>query len=588
MVVLKEASGPDRLPGNDVQILNRGSIYSMKLFLLMTLAYLNVCAPSQTILHLANPGGPASKTLELSGSSAISSELRAMAARGQLGNHLGYAEYREQIKRLYESANFVPLWINGDQPTPQATYLIETLRASRLKGLNPNDYDAESLATKSRSLKGASAVAGASFDATLTQSTMRYISDLQIGRVNPKHLKFDIDVQSKKYNLPEFIAQQVVAAENVQSVLDQIEPPYAGYRRIENTLKQYLDLAAKGDGAKVPGGTKTIAPGDMYAGTAQLAERLQLIGDLPQGGSFDSYSGALVEGVKHFQARHGLATDGKLDAATLRELNTPLSARVQQIDDALERWRWMPIEFQQPPVLVNIPEFRLRAYSEDHQLAFSTNVVVGKAAPTQTPVFTDDIKFIVFRPYWNVPPGILRRTVIPGIIKNSGYLARERFEVTDSSGKLVSANDDLIAGLRSGKYFVRQKPGPTNALGLIKFMFPNTYSVYLHSTPSTELFSKSRRDFSSGCIRLEKPAELANLLLRKQLDGQQAWTLALVQKAMDSGRDNRQVNLAVKVPVLILYVTAVAEEDGTVHFFDDIYGHDKRLDAVLAKGRPYP
>jgi L,D-transpeptidase YcbB len=223
----------------------------------------------------------------------------------------------------------------------------------------------------------------------------------------------------------------------------------------------------------VPGATKTIVPGDTYAGTAQLAERLRLLGDLPQGGSLDSYSEGLVAGVKHFQARHGLAADGKLNAATLRELNTPLSERVQQIDDALERWRWMPTEFQQPPVLVNIPEFRLRAYSEDHQLALSMNVVVGKAAPTQTPVFTDDIEFIVFRPYWNVPPGILRRSVIPGIMKKSGYIARERFEVTDSSGRLVSAaNDDLVAGLRSGKYSIRQKPGPTNALGLIKFMFP--------------------------------------------------------------------------------------------------------------------
>ncbi len=563
-------------------------MYSTKLFLSMILSCLNVCGPSQSMLHPANLGATAGNTQEVSSSSAISSELRAMAAKGQLGNNLGSSGYREQIKRLYEAANFAPLWINSDQPTSQATSLIEILRASRLKGLNPSDYDAESLATKSRSLKGASAVAQASFDAALTQSTMRYISDLRIGRVNPKHLKFDIDVQSKQYDLPEFIAQQVVHAGNVQSVLNQIEPPYAGYRRIENSLKQYLDLAAKGDGAKVPAGTKTIAPGDTYPGTAQLAERLRLIGDLPQGGSFDSYSGALVEGVKHFQARHGLATDGKLDAATLRELNTPLSARVQQIDDALERWRWMPTEFQQPPVLVNIPEFRLRAYSADHQLALTMNVVVGKAAPTQTPVFTNDIKFIVFRPYWNVPPGILRRTVIPGIMKNSGYLAREKFEVTDSSGRLVSPSDDLVAGLRSGKYFVRQKPGPTNALGLIKFMFPNTYSVYLHSTPSTELFSKSRRDFSSGCIRLEKPAELASFLLRNQLDGQQPWTLELVQKAMDGGKDNRQVNLATKIPVLILYVTAVAEEDGTVHFFDDIYGHDQRLNAVLAKGPPYP
>ena len=557
------------------------------IFFSMILTCLNACAPNRSMLYLASLDGPAS-TQEVSSSSPIATELRAMAAKGQLGDNLGDAGNREQIKKLYESASFAPLWLSGDQPTSQATSLIAMLGASRLKGLNPSDYDAESLAAKSGSLKGASAAAQATFDAALTQSTMRYISDLRIGRVNPKHLKFDIDVRAKHYDLPEFMTQQVVRAGNVQSVLDQIEPPYAGYRRIENLLKQYLDLAAKGDGAKVPAGTKTIAPGDTYAGIAQLTERLRLLGDLPQGGSLDSYTGALVEGVKHFQARHGLATDGKIDVATLRELNTPLSVRVQQIDDALERWRWMPTEFQQPPVLVNIPEFRLRAYSADHQLALTMNVVVGKAAPTQTPVFTDDIKFIVFRPYWNVPPGILRRTVIPGIMKNNGYLAREKFEITDSSGRLVSPGDDLVAGLRSGKYFVRQKPGPTNALGLIKFMFPNTYSVYLHSTPSTELFSRSRRDFSSGCIRLEKPAELASFLLRNQLDGQQPWTLALVQKAMDSGKDNRQVNLATRIPVLILYVTAVAEEDGTVHFFDDIYGHDQRLNAALAKGPPYP
>ena len=521
-------------------------------------------------------------------SSAIAAELRGMLAKGQLGNNLSSAGYREQVKRLYEAASFAPLWIKDDQPTSQATYLIGALRASRLKGLNPGDYDAEGLARQSKSLKDASAAAQASFDASLTLATMRYISDLRIGRINPEHLKFGIDVKSKKYNLPEFIAQQVVNAGNVESVLDQIEPPYAGYRRIEASLKQYVALAAKGDGAQVPGGAKTVAPGDPYTGTAELAARLRLLGDLPQGGSFDSYSGGLVEGVKHFQARHGLATDGKLDAATLRELNTPLSERVQQIDDALERWRWMPTEFQQPPVLVNIPEFRLRAYSDDHQLALSMKVVVGKAAPTKTPVFTDDIQYIVFRPYWNVPPGILRRTVIPGILKNSGYLARERFGVTDSRGRAVSPNDDLVAGLRSGKYFIRQKPGPNNSLGLVKFMFPNSHSVYLHSTPSTELFAKSRRDFSSGCIRVEKPAELAALLLRNQPDGQQPWTVARAQAAMDSGKDNRQVNLAVSVPILILYVTAVAEEDGTVHFFDDIYGHDKRLNALLTKGPPYP
>ena len=520
-------------------------------------------------------------------SSSISTELRGIVAGGQFENSLNSVGYREHVKRLYESTNFEPIWLKGDGPTSQAMYLIDVLRASRLKGLNPGDYAGDDLAARAQTLKGAPAGAQASFDASLTLATMRYVSDLRIGRINPKHLKFGIDVQSKKYDLPEFIGQRVAKATDIQSVLDQIEPPYAGYRRIEGTLKQYLTLGAQADDQKVPAGTKTVASGDPYEGTVPLAARLRLFGDLPPGEGFDSYSGALVEGVKHFQARHGLAADGKLDAATLRELNTPLSARVQEIDDALERWRWMPTEFKEPPVLVNIPEFRLRAYSGEQQLALSMNVVVGKAAPTKTPVFTDDIQFIIFRPYWNVPPGILRRSVIPGITKSSSYIAKERFEVTDSSGRLVAPSDDIVAGLRSGKYSIRQKPGPANALGLVKFMFPNSYSVYLHSTPSTELFSRSRRDFSSGCIRVEKPAELASFLLRNQGDGP-AWTAQRAQAAMDSGKDNQQVNLAVKVPVLILYVTAVAEEDGTVHFFDDIYGHDKRLNALLAKGPPYP
>jgi murein L,D-transpeptidase YcbB/YkuD len=178
--------------------------------------------------------------------------------------------------------------------------------------------------------------------------------------------------------------------------------------------------------------------------------------------------------------------------------------------------------------------------------------------------------------------------VIPGIEKSNGYIESQRFEVTDSSGRPVAASGDLAAGLRSGKYSIRQKPGPKNSLGLIKFMFPNSHSVYLHSTPSTELFSRSRRDFSSGCIRVEKPAELAAFLLRDQPDGGQQWTVEKAQAAMDSGKDNQQVNLKTPVPVLLLYATAVTEEDGTVHFFDDIYGHDRKLNAVLAKGPPYP
>jgi murein L,D-transpeptidase YcbB/YkuD len=498
-----------------------------------------------------------------------------------------FSNYRKHVQAVYEAANYAPLWLNGDQPTAQASGVIKALEASAQKGLNPADYDAARWSERMNALKGSSDAKRAEFDVALTVAAMRYISDLRIGRVNPKHFNFGIDVQSKKYDLPQFVLQQVVHAGDVQAVLNGVEPPYDGYRRTEAALQHYLQLEARGDGPKVLEVTKSVGVGDAYAGVGPLVARLRLLGDMPGGGDVREYDGSVADGVKHFQERHGLSGDGKLGAATVKALNVSLADRTRQLADAMERWRWLPAEFPEPPVVVNIPEFRLRAF-DGAKVALAMNLVVGKAAPTQTPVFIDSIEFIVFRPYWNVPPGILRRSVIPGIEKSSGYIGSQRFEVTDSSGRPVAASGDLAAGLRSGKYSIRQKPGPKNSLGLIKFMFPNSHSVYLHSTPSTELFSRSRRDFSSGCIRVEKPAELAAFLLRDQPDGGTQWTVEKAQAAMDSGKDNLQVNLKTPVPVLLLYATAVTEEDGTVHFFDDIYGHDRKLNAVLAKGPPYP
>jgi murein L,D-transpeptidase YcbB/YkuD len=268
-------------------------------------------------------------------------------------------------------------------------------------------------------------------------------------------------------------------------------------------------------------------------------------------------------------------------------MNVPLSDRVRQLQLTLERWRWLPIEFSSPPIIVNIPDFHLRALDEGNKVAFDMRVVVGKAMSTQTPVFSRDMTFLVLRPYWNVPPGILRRSVLPAIKRDRNYVAANEFEVTTLDGKIVTSaeiSDDMLAQLQSGKLAVRQKPGPTNALGLIKFMFPNEYSVYLHSTPATELFSRSRRDFSAGCIRVEKPDELAVWVLRNN----PGWTLERVRHEMQNGSDNMVINLAQKVPVFIVYGTAIAYENNEVHFYEDIYGQDAKLAAALAKGYPYP
>lgn len=493
---------------------------------------------------------------------------------------------------MYDASGYAPVWLNHGQPTQQALAVIGALKASQQKGLNPDDYDASRWDDRLNALKSSpTADTQARFDAALTVGVMRYISDLHIGRVNPKHFDFGIDIEQKKYNLPQFVMQDVIHASDVGAVLADVEPSYSGYKRTEEALQHYLQLEAQGDGPPVPEVAKTVAPGQSYSGLPQLVARLRLFGDLRASTVVDTssgvYSGPVVDGVKTFQSRHGLATDGKLGNETIRRMNVPLAARVVQLQDALERWRWLPPSFPQPPVVVNVPEFILRAFDANQKVALAMNVVVGKAVRTQTPVFAGNMRYIVFRPYWNVPPSILRAEIVPSIVKNRNYIASKGFEVTDYNGKVITdgvISDAVLAQLRAGKLTVRQKPGPTNSLGLVKFIFPNDHNVYLHSTPAPQLFSQSRRDFSHGCIRVQKPDELAAYILRNQ----PPWDLAKVQTAMNSGPNNQQVNLQTPVPVLILYVTAVVEEDGTVHFFDDIYGHDKELEAVLAKGAPYP
>jgi murein L,D-transpeptidase YcbB/YkuD len=322
---------------------------------------------------------------------------------------------------------------------------------------------------------------------------------------------------------------------------------------------------------------------------AALAQRLQLLGDLPADKviATDAYQGDLADGVKRFQLRHGLTADGRLGAQTIKQLNTPLSSRVEQLGLALERWRWISPEFKEPPVVVNIPEFRLRAFDAAGNVALSMNVIVGKAMRHETPVFDRDMQYVVFRPYWNVPPSIQRSEIVPAITRNRGYIAQKNYEVTTHQGQVVTdgvVSDEVLEQLRAGKLAVRQKPGPTNSLGLVKLIFPNEYNVYLHSTPAQQLFAQTRRDFSHGCIRVEKPEELAAWVLQ----GRPEWSVDKVREAMSSGRDNLQVNLPQPIPVLILYVTAVPTPDGSVLFYDDIYGHDASLRQTLAKGYPYP
>jgi murein L,D-transpeptidase YcbB/YkuD len=550
---------------------------------------LNV-ASSFAVLSLWLPAAAAQQT----GGSDISSQLRGIAEAGKLPELRwpDFSDYREHVRNFYGPLSDTPAWIRDGRPTPQALAIIEILKQADSVGLDPEDYDASRWADRlTRLQKSQAAGDGAIFDAALTVCLMRYISDCHIGKINPGHFKFGLSVEAKKYDLPAFLRERLVNGKDEKAELAQIGPPFAGYKRTLAALQQYLQLAREDDGEKLPVPAKPIAPGSPYDGLPRLTRLLRLLGDLPADaaapGDSNLYQGALVDAVKHFQSRHGLKPEGRLDTPTLTNLNTPLSQRVGQLRLMLERWHWLPDRFTEPPIVVNIPEFRLRAHDSNQNQVLTMNVIVGKAFRHKTPVFEKDMRYVVFRPYWNVPPSIQRSEIVPAVQKDRDYIAKKGFEVVTQGGQVVTAGavtDDVLAQLRSGKLAVRQKPGPTNALGLVKLMFPNEYNVYLHSTPAPQLFSQTRRDFSHGCIRVEKPAELAAWVLRDKPD----WSAARAQAAMTSGSDNTQVNLTNPIPVLILYGTAVVDPEGTVQFFDDIYGYDDELQKALAKGYPYP
>jgi len=528
----------------------------------------------------------------------IGDALRGIADAGQLADLRwpDFSDYRLHVQNFYGPSGYVPGWIQDGQPTRQALGIIDILQAAGDKGLNAEDYDGSLWAGRVAHLReSASDSDRARFDAALTVCAMRYISDLHIGKVNPKYFHFGLDIEHKKYSLPDFLRQRVIAAQDVKAILDEVEPPFPRYQRTEEALQRYVELARKDDGEQLTVPAKTLGPGSPYPGVPRLTRLLLLLGDLPPdtavaaGADSGVYDGPLVSAVKHFQERQGLRPDGRLDAQTVKALNTPLSFRVRQLQLTLERWRWLPHEFTEPPIIVNIPEFHLRAYSTmaEGDVALAMNVIVGKAFGHKTPIFAETMQYVVLRPYWNVPPSIQRSEIVPAIQKSRDYIAKKDFEVTTHSGEVVTSgavSDEVLDQLRAGKLEVRQKPGPNNSLGLVKLIFPNSYNVYLHSTPAQELFAQARRDFSHGCIRVEKPDELVAWALRNN----PGWDLARVREAMKSGKDNQRVNLAKPIPVFILYGTAIVDEKGEAHFYDDIYGLDADLDKVLAKGYPYP
>jgi murein L,D-transpeptidase YcbB/YkuD len=477
-------------------------------------------------------------------------------------------------------------WVRDGRPTRQAVQLTQLLLQAGDFGLRHADYEATALAALAQRLdssRGSSADL-AHFDAQVDSAARRLLHDLHEGRVDPRKAGFELEAQRPTFDVA--AATAVLAqADDVKVAVSRYEPAFYHYALLKTALLRYRHLGTDRTLTALPKpSVKTVKPGEPYAGSAALRRLLFELGDLPsQGDDATTLDPALVQALQRFQRRHGLDADGGLGPKTLAALTTPLAQRVQQIELTLERWRWLP-QFASPPIIVNIPQFRLFAFRTVNDRAadiMQMDVIVGQTYEhTRTPVFVGDMRYVVYRPYWDVPRSIVLREMLPQILRHADYLQRNHLELVNGpadSSPVVASTPANLEALAAGRLRLRQRPGDDNALGLIKFVFPNSHNVYMHSTPARRLFAESRRAFSHGCIRVSDPVGLAEFVLRGAEPG---WDRARIEAAMQ-GTDALRVPLRNPLKVMILYGTVLATEGGPILFFDDIYGLDRQLARLL-------
>lgn len=493
----------------------------------------------------------------------------------------------EQAARLYATTARA-LWWTAAGPSPQAQALSAALRDAAKRGLEPAHYAAGARAARPAAAP-VSPAEQAERDVTLSIAALRFASDLQVGRVPPPDAGFAVLPQADAHDLLADVVS-LARAQDVEAALDAMDPPFAAYGLLESALAHYRALARDAS-LTVALPDRIVRPGEPLREAPALRRRLAATGDLrakvadPDAPVYDT---PLAAAVRRFQRRHGLSPDGILGPDTAAALAVPLAERVRQIEYALERFRWLPHRFASPPLAVNIPELRLFALREEggryvrSDEDLSMRVIVGEAWERQTPVFHSDLQRIVFWPYWHVPSSIVREEMLPAILRDPGHLERQQLEIVARYGadETLPPSPDNLARLGRDELRLRQRPGRHNALGLVKFLLPNPYRVYLHGTPERWLFAEERRALSHGCIRVEDPLALARYVLRDE----PGWTPERIETAL-AGPDTLELDVTHPVPVYVLYATAVARSDGSVHFFEDLYGLDTWL-RILLDGIP--
>lgn len=519
------------------------------------------------------------------------------------------------LARFYEGRDYRLAWSNETGPQPHAEVLLDTIQAEAPReGLQVSVYRLpklkkliQDIRNQVASQQGPDPRLLTDLDLLFTDAFLTYSTHLSVGKTNFDALDTQWFEARQKTDLPEAL-QKALSARQLQKTLEALSPQHDGYIRLRDALARYRDLAASGGWPRIPAGFD-LRPGDHDARIPILRARLQLTGDLEKqepinavssekhshksekarkkkySGS-DEYEDSLVHAVKAFQRRHGLGADGVIGGGTLAALNVSVETRIQQILMNMERWRMLPHDLGKRRVEVNIPNFTLDVV-ENEKSTLHMKVVVGKMLEKRTtPTFSASMTHVVLNPYWHVPKSIAEEELFPLSRKNPRYFSDHKFIVrrVEAGEKQVpapNASDGSMVSTKVYKYLLKQAPGPKNALGRVKFMFPNPHGVYLHDTPSKDLFNRTVRTYSHGCIRVEKPVDLAEHLLRENAK----WTRESILSTINQQKE-KTVWLPEAVPVYIQYWTAWVDTDGAVQFRNDIYGYDEAPGAKLPVTSP--
>jgi len=484
------------------------------------------------------------------------------------------------IPQFYKYRDYEPVWVTDSCLSDNTFELLWEIEEANLEGLNPNDYHFDRMYKMFENALDYSL----SFEEKLedlvhleillTDAYLVYANHLYEGKICPDTYDLDWEVECDKRISFAMHLDSAINNNNIAESLNQLKPKHIEYQRLKNALARLSDYKpnAKFDLLKLDG---KVEFGDSTELNSKIKKRLAYWNHLDLVNELDSnvFDSTMLLAIIDFQDVNGLAPDGIVGSKTIEALNNPFDRYSELVKLNLDRWRWIPNEFTADHVKVNIADYKMEVV-ENHEVVDVYNVIVGKTA-RKTPVFNDRMTYIEFNPYWTVPPGILRKDILPSVRKNTNYLAKKNFKVVASDGSFVDPNliDWQSATAKGFPYRIRQDPGKTNSLGLVKFMFPNKYNVYIHDTPKKSLFKKRERAYSSGCVRVENPEKFAAYLMQKM---DPTFTVDSVYSIWESGKNTRVV-LDNPLDVYILYFTAIANDNGNVFLRNDIYSRDKKL-----------